>query len=100
MLKKISADPLFIHGNLVRLNQAILNLIQNSIEAFSLKNTNKWIELSYSMDRSSKQKNYVCLKVNDNAKGVSKADLLYIFNPFFSSKEEHLISKNIGIGFV
>ena len=93
LLKKFSAETVSIHANHIRLNQAVLNLIQNSIEAFSLKNTNKWIELSYSMDRSSTQKNYVCLKVSDNAKGVSKADLLYIFNPFFHRKKNTLFQK-------
>jgi PAS domain S-box-containing protein len=82
-------------GVLNELTQVIINLIQNSKDAFILNNiNNKIIEISLSEEKIL-NKNYVKLKIKDNAGGISKDNLDKIFDPYFTTKHK---SQGTGLG--
>ena len=82
---EISGDPaLCLKADREMLAQVLINLIKNAQEAAP----GKTIRVS-----ARKQKNSVMLTVLDAGSGISKKDLPYIFDPFFSRK--HL---GLGIG--
>lgn len=72
------------------LMRVFLNLIVNSIEAFK-NQKNKNITLSFSKFG----KNYIKVKIKDNAGGINKEDLDKIFQPYFTTKHP---SQGIGVG--
>jgi len=78
----ISADEL-------QIEQVLVNLIRNSIEALSLINTNnKLIEISAIV-----YNDVVIIRIEDNGPGLNELIIDKIFNPFFSTRE-----KGVGVG--
>lgn len=69
--------------NTEAINIILINLIENSIDAFSADKENNFIEISICSTESS-----LSLSVEDNAAGISKENLSYIFDPFYTTKEE------------
>ena len=76
-------------GGRVRLQQVIMNLISNAIDAMQLSTTKI---LTISMENKGDQ---VCLKVGDTGDGI--ADLDRVFEPFYTTKELGS-SKGLGMG--
>ena len=77
------------------LEQVIINLLKNSIEAFSIQK-NKTIKL-YARTTKSNQK---IIEVMDNGDGIAKEKIDMIFTPFYTSKDSGSgiglsLSKNI-----
>jgi len=68
-----------------KMEQAILNVLLNAIEAVTKRG-----EITISAKRSG---DYARLEISDNGRGISAEDLPYIFDPFFSKK-----TKGIGLG--
>ena len=68
----------FIDEN--NIEEVLVNLITNAVQAMSPK-----CELSI-VTRLSEDNNYVVIEVEDKGKGISPDVLLYIFDPFFSTK--------------
>jgi PAS domain S-box-containing protein len=74
-----------IRGNFQRLEQVVINLIQNACQ--SLPNRNRGITVTT---------NHVCIKdqdiviitVEDRGRGISKDDLKFITDPFFTTKRD------------
>jgi C4-dicarboxylate-specific signal transduction histidine kinase len=82
-------------GILNELTQVIINLIQNSKDAFILNNIkNKIIEISLSEEKILDKK-YAKLEIKDNAGGISKDNLDKIFDPYFTTKHK---SQGTGLG--
>jgi signal transduction histidine kinase len=67
-------------GDPVRLMQALLNLVINSLQAVG---KGGWIEI-----RISRQDQTVRLQVADNGPGIPKEKLGSVFEPYFTTKEE------------
>lgn len=66
------------------LNQVIINILKNSIDAFKRnKIDNSEIILTVYEKNTS-----VCLSIEDNAGGIKKENLDKIFNPYFSTKSK------------
>jgi C4-dicarboxylate-specific signal transduction histidine kinase len=79
----VSKDHL-VYGVETELEQVILNLISNSIDAFNDKNIeNKVIE----MKSYSKQK-YTIFTFEDNAGGIPDDKISKIFDPYYTTKEQ------------
>ena len=76
--------PKFV-GDAVQIQQVILNLVRNAIDA-SLEEdrSNKIIEISTSLDNS---RNRILVSVKDSGIGISPANSEQIFNPFFTTKK-------------
>lgn len=79
-LPLLSLDP-------EKMEQAVINLLLNSIEAVDMEGR---IDIAA---RVGKDKDRVELLISDNGRGVSREDLPYIFDPFFTKK-----AKGTGLG--
>ncbi|MFM2061219.1 MAG: hypothetical protein RLZZ507_889 [Cyanobacteriota bacterium] len=84
------------YGNLF--NQAVLNILQNAIEALELRlNSNLdvsfkptiWINTQISL------KNKIKISIKDNGIGITEANKPHIFEPFFTTK---LVKQGVGLG--
>ncbi len=73
-----------INGNLHKLEQVFINLLENAAQALTDKN-NK-ISLSTAFDE---KKNNVMVKIEDEGVGISPANLEHIMDPFYTTKREN-----------
>ena len=77
------------------LSQVIINLIQNSKDAFILNNIkNKKITITLKEEEILNKK-YSLLEISDNAGGISKENIDKIFEPYFTTKHK---SQGTGLG--
>lgn len=74
-------DEIFINGDYNRLNQVLVNMIKNSVEALD-KNKESLIKI-YTIETS----NYINIIIEDNGVGISKENLKRISEPFFTTKQ-------------
>ena len=84
MVNVIAPDALLILGDRVQLQQVILNLVMNGIEA--MKDTpseNRVISI-----RTARVDNFAELSVSDRGHGIPEDKLKQVFEPFFTSKAE------------
>jgi PAS domain S-box-containing protein len=73
-----------------KIQQAVINLLLNSIEALPENG-----EITIATWVQGKAEEWIRIEVSDNGPGVSKEELPYIFDPFFSKK-----SNGTGLGLV
>ena len=66
-----------------KLEQAIINVLLNSVEALSLEGE---IQIRSKMEKSNNGLIYV--EITDNGPGICEEDLPYVFDPFFSNKKK------------
>ena len=78
-----------IQGDFNQLQQCVINLIFNAIDAMPQGGI---LFLGSSFDSS---KNVLTIQVRDSGYGIPKEDLLYIFDPFYTTKTE---GKGLGLG--
>ncbi len=72
-----------VHGHEANLEQALVNLINNSIEAVS-KHEKKWVKIeTFSVDARS-----ISLWISDSGAGVPEVVAEKMFDPFFTTKSE------------
>ncbi|MDF2945548.1 MAG: hypothetical protein K0S51_227 [Bacillales bacterium] len=64
----------------LHLRQILINLVKNSIEACSNKNSKVIVTLTYSQG-------FICVEVIDNGKGMTEEQLSGLGNPYFTTKE-------------
>jgi signal transduction histidine kinase len=80
----ISPDALLILGDRVQLQQVILNLVMNGIDAIKDAPTeNRFISI-----RTSRVENFAQLTVSDRGHGIPEDKLKEVFEPFFTTKAE------------
>ena len=80
-------EEVWIKGDRVHIKEVLMNLLRNSIEAMEEPGC---IEIESYMT-----KKYLVMTVHDTGKGISKENLAYIFEPFFSTKK---VIQNFGLG--
>jgi two-component system, NtrC family, nitrogen regulation sensor histidine kinase NtrY len=80
--KNINPKELILFGDPDLIEQVLINLIQNAIQALDIT-TGKKIELSGYIDDTGK----IIIEVKDNGRGISEEALSKIFIPFFSTKQ-------------
>ena len=73
----------YIFANRARVQQVIINILKNSIEAISQHSKNGLINISIM-----KVLNRFKISISDNGPGIRKDNLDKIFNSFFTTKEE------------
>ena len=88
---KILGDVPQIYVDKRQVKEAINNLISNAIDAMPDGGT---LTIATNVD-SLKGKNFVTVKVTDTGVGISKENLLVIYEPFFTTK---IAKKEIGLG--
>lgn len=97
-LKSRSADvamnlpktELWVRGGQVRLQQVLVNLINNALDAVPEDTKTPEIKLSVVTENK-----HVCITVRDNGPGLDKDVVDHIFDPFFTTKGT---SKGLGLG--
>jgi two-component system NtrC family sensor kinase len=77
--KEYCADALLIYCNPQKIQQAIMALLINSIEAMN-HGGNITVKLNI-------ENIFVCIRIIDEGSGISGKDLPHIFEPFYSTKE-------------
>ena len=88
LIKDYSEEPIEIYCNANKIQQALMSLLINSIEAMS-SNIGK-IKINIV-----KENNNVVIRIIDEGNGIDEKDLPNIFEPFYSTKEE---SGGTGLG--
>ncbi|MBW1739847.1 MAG: PAS domain-containing protein [Deltaproteobacteria bacterium] len=79
-----------VMGNFAQLEQSIMNIVFNAIEAMPDGG-----DLTISTRRDDADKQEVVVEIEDTGPGISQKNLPYIFEPFFSTKGE---AKGVGLG--
>ncbi len=85
-------DSLQVMANEVRLEQVIVNLLSNSIEALAQTEDEVAPRITISASLSGDE---VKIKVVDNGCGIEKFQLKHILEPFFTTKD---VGKGLGLG--
>jgi signal transduction histidine kinase len=80
----ISPDPLPILGDRIQLQQVVLNLVMNGIDATKdTPSENRNISI-----RTSRVENFAQISVSDRGPGIPESQLKEVFEPFYTSKAE------------
>lgn len=88
-LNSDASGPVLVEGNFQQLEQVVVNLITNAIQALDNKAGGR-IEVA-----SAVSDGFASLVVKDNGCGISEENMQYIFEPFFSTKQS---DKGTGLG--
>lgn len=79
--KQFSKDELYIKVDKNQIDQVIINLVMNAVDAMEKKGA---LTLRTYLDR---KQNEICLEISDTGSGIPKENLPRIFDPFFTTKE-------------
>jgi two-component system, NtrC family, sensor kinase len=91
--QEIQGGPLFIHGDPSQLQQVLLNLFNNAMDAIIARHGAMGGELT--INTASTGNGRVRIAVTDNGCGISAENLDKIFSPFFTTKP---VGKGTGLG--
>ena len=91
--QEIQGGPLFIHGDPSQLQQVLLNLFNNAMDAIIARHGAMGGELT--VNSASTGNGRVRITVTDNGCGISAENLDKIFSPFFTTKP---VGKGTGLG--
>jgi two-component system C4-dicarboxylate transport sensor histidine kinase DctB len=85
----VPEQPVYVIGNAVRLEQVIVNLISNALDAMRERpQRHLTIELELGEERAS-------LKVSDTGRGIAREHLSSVFDPFYTTKD---VGQGLGLG--
>jgi two-component system C4-dicarboxylate transport sensor histidine kinase DctB len=89
LVRDLPSGELFVLADMVRLEQVLVNLIGNALQALDGCPTRR-IELQATVDGEA-----VTLSVRDTGPGIAPEHLDQVFDPFFSTKE---VGQGLGLG--
>ena len=91
---RIAADLPSVHGDPRHLQQVVVNLLNNAIDAAIDRHGASGGEIRIESGPSAENR-HVEIQVHDNGSGISKDNLKKIFTPFFTTKP---VGKGTGLG--
>jgi two-component system, NtrC family, sensor kinase len=91
--EEVANNTPVVHVDASQLNQVLINLLNNAIDAIVEKHGAEGGELTVSAGPDMDGK--VSISVNDNGSGISPEDLKKIFTPFFTTKP---VGQGTGLG--
>lgn len=77
--KVLPNEPVIVHGNPQKIQQVLLSLLINAIEAMSSGGT---IKIKVETDGDT-----ISIRIIDQGSGIAEKDLPHIFEPFYSTKD-------------
>ncbi|WP_299197505.1 ATP-binding protein [uncultured Amphritea sp.] len=83
-------DKVFVLGDMLRLEQVVVNLISNALQAME-GGTEKWIEIS--IDSQQGDRLSICFR--DHGPGIPQSELGKVFEPFYTTKKA---GQGLGLG--
>jgi len=86
---EIRSQPVFVHGNAVRLEQVVVNLLSNALDAMRGEPRRKLCVALATRGESA------ILTVADTGRGIPRENLSSIFDPFYTTKE---VGQGLGLG--
>jgi signal transduction histidine kinase/ActR/RegA family two-component response regulator len=86
-------DNIVVHVNAVKIEQVIINIAKNAMDAIVSKSI-KDGKVEIILEQDSKE-NFVNIKIIDNGQGIPKKIQEEIFSPFFTTKE---VGEGTGLG--
>ena len=91
--QEVSEDLPIVHGDSGQLQQVLINLFNNAIDAIVSRHGSKGGEMVVNARRDKGGK--VCIRVSDNGCGITPQNQKKIFSPFFTTKP---VGKGTGLG--
>ena len=79
---ELADDLPSIEGNLQHVEQIVINLLTNALDALPDKKHKVWISSLFDDETR-----HIRIQIKDNGVGISKSDLKNIFDPFFTTKQ-------------
>jgi signal transduction histidine kinase len=90
----MDSEPLIVKGNMVHLEQIIVNLVVNAINALDLiKQNEKKIEIA-----TAGFDGRASMIISDNGPGLPTTDTTKLFDPFFSTRNSSESGEGMGLG--
>ncbi|MFT6915574.1 MAG: two-component system sensor kinase FixL [Motiliproteus sp.] len=86
-LFRLDASEPSLLADKVQIEQVVLNLIRNSIEAYSGNDLNSKKLITLTTQQSAQE---LQVRISDNASGITQSQMNNLFEPFFTSKETGL----------
>ncbi|KQB98838.1 PAS domain-containing sensor histidine kinase [Pedobacter sp. Hv1] len=75
---QLPADPYLIFADVQQMEQALINIVKNAIDAIETTGT-----IQFTLDLASRK-----LIISNNGKGIAENDTEQLFSPFFSTKKD------------
>ena len=91
--QQIATDILPVHGDPRHLQQVLVNLLNNAIDATIARHGASGGEIR--IESGPSENRHITIKVTDNGSGISAENLKKIFTPFFTTKP---VGKGTGLG--
>lgn len=88
--KQIEAHDLNVLGNSVRIEQVLVNLLRNALDAVREKSGVRRIMINLARDGED-----AVLRVQDNGPGIDDTSMKHVFDPFFTTKP---VGEGVGLG--
>src|SRR5690606_35642959 len=85
----VPQHPVYVLGNAVRLEQVVVNLVSNALDAMREQSRQ---ELSIDLRRYSES---AVLRVADSGRGIPPEQLSSVFDPFYTTKD---VGQGLGLG--
>ncbi len=86
-----------IHGDPTQIQQIIMNLVTNAVDAIGIKGGHIKITTRNTTGEEDliPKGNYICLEIEDTGEGIAEEHIERIFDPFFTTKKK---GKGTGLG--
>ena len=88
------AETPFVAADLLWVEQILVNLLTNAIEAIQ-NEPQPLIRIEICSDNDNQNNDIICLAVSDNGPGIDEEAMTNLFEPFFTTKS---VGKGLGLG--